>query len=474
MVGLALGLCAALAVYFWVRGISAAEVADARARLDAALQTQQSTAEALRAKDNTLHVALAEVANVRAEHAATAAALDAERRTMQEKLATLDAAEDHLKNAFAALSQEALKSSNESFLQLAKSTFEQFQERAVGELQNREKAVSQLVLPLQQSLEVVGKNVAAIEKARIDAYSRIDEHLKSLASTQNALQTETTHLVKALRSPNVRGQWGEMQLRRVVEAAGMVEHCDFDFKESAGTDEGKLIPDLLVRLPGDKNVVVDSKVPASAFLEAIGETDEDRRELKFREHARQLREHVNKLAAKSYWAHFQPTPDIVVMFLPGEALLSTALLHDPTLLEYSVSKGVMLASPLSLIGLLRAVAFGWQQEALTKNAQEISALGQQLYDRIRVLAEHLEDLRDHLHGSVDAYHRVLASLGSRVLVTAKKLKEMGVATTKELPELQPVDVAPRPPRNSELAALLGDTVVDAEIVTQGLNETEEV
>ncbi len=432
VVGLALGLCAAAAVYFWVRGHSAAEVAETRARLEA------------------------------------------ERQNTAEKLAALAVAEERLKNAFAALSQDALKRSNESFLQLAQSTFQKAQAEAASNLQAREKAVSDLVTPLQKSLERVDKNITEIEKARLDAFGRIDEHLKSLASTQVSLQAETNHLVKALRSPNVRGQWGEMQLRRVVEAAGMVEHCDFDFKESTGTENGKLIPDLLVRLPGGKNVVVDSKVPATAFLDGVAEANEDTRELKFREHAKQVREHVAKLAAKSYWAHFQPTPDIVVMFLPGESLLSTALLHDPTLLEYSVAKGVMLASPLSLIGLLRAVAYGWQQEALARNAQEISVLGQQLYDRIRVLAEHLDDLSNHLHGSVDAYNRVLASLGSRVLVTAKKLKEMGVATTKDLPDLQSIDVSPRSPRNSELAALLGDTVVDAEILERGSDDIENV
>ncbi|HSL20414.1 MAG TPA: DNA recombination protein RmuC [Vicinamibacterales bacterium] len=474
VVGLALGLGVAAALYFWVRGRNAAEVADARARLEAEMEAHSAVVESLRAKELQLQQNATELGRVRVDLATALAQLDAERRTVDEKIATLAAAEERLKDAFAALSQEALKSSNESFLQLAKTTFEKLQEKAVGELEKRENAVSQLVLPLQQSLDTVGKTVAEIEKSRIEAYSRIDEQLKSLANTQNTLQAETNHLVNALRSPNVRGQWGEMQLRRVVEAAGMVEHCDFDFKETVGTEDGRLIPDLLVRLPGGKNVVVDSKVPATAFLEAITESNDDAREARLREHARQVRDHIAKLAAKSYWAHFQPTPDIVVMFLPGESLLSAALLHDPSLLDFSVSKGVMLASPLTLIGLLRAVAFGWQQEALARNAQEISSLGQQLYDRIRVLLEHLDDLGRDLQGSVDAYNRVLASLGSRVLVTARKLKELGVATTKELPDVHPVDVAPRSPQNSELAGLLGEAAVDGELVAPLSDETEKV
>ena len=278
------------------------------------------------------------------------------------------------------------------------------------------------------------------------------------------MQVETGRLVQALRSPNVRGQWGELQLRRVVEAAGMLEYCDFDLKESVDADGTRLTPDMIVRLPGGRNVVVDAKVPSSAYLDAMETDDEAVRNAKLRDHARQVRDHIVRLGNKTYWQHFQPAPDLVIMFVPGETLLSVALQRDPGLLEFSLGRSVMLASPLTLMALLRAVAFGWQQEKVARNAHEISDLGRQLYDRIRVMAEHFEEVARGLTRSVEAYNRAVGSLESRVLVTARRLKEKGISAPEDLPELEVIDHTARSLGAPELVGLFDDEPVDGVVV----------
>jgi DNA recombination protein RmuC len=305
-----------------------------------------------------------------------------------------------------------------------------------------------------------------VDKDRLGSHSALTEQLRSLHHAQQSLQTETGRLVQALRSPNVRGQWGELQLRRVVEAAGMLEYCDFDLKESASVDGSRLTPDMIVRLPGGRNVVVDAKVASAAYLDAMESEDQTARDGKLRDHARQVRDHVVRLGNKTYWAHFQPAPDLVIMFLPGEALLSTALQRDPGLLEFSLGRGVMLASPLTLVALLRAVAFGWQQEKIARNAQEISELGRQLYDRIRVMAIHFEDVARGLTRSVESYNKAIGSLESRVLVTARRLKDKGVTAPEELPELATIDHTPRPLGAPALVGLFDDDPVDGVVVKE--------
>jgi len=300
----------------------------------------------------------------------------------------------------------------------------------------------------------------------VGSHSALTEQLRSLHLAQQGLQTETGRLVQALRSPNVRGQWGELQLRRVVEAAGMLEYCDFDLKESASVDGTRLTPDMIVRLPGGKNVVVDAKVASAAYLDAVETEDEVARDAKLRDHARQVRDHVVRLGNKTYWAHFQPAPDLVIMFLPGEALLSTALQRDPGLLEFSLARSVMLASPLTLMALLRAVAYGWQQEKIAKNAQEISELGRQLYERIRVMAVHFEDVARGLTKSVESYNKAIGSLESRVLVTARRLKDKGVTAPEDLPDLEMIDHTPRPLGAPELTGLFDDEPLDGVIVKE--------
>jgi DNA recombination protein RmuC len=400
------------------------------------------------------------------QKASLAASLEAERRNASEKIALLKDAEAKLRDAFSALSSDALQRNNEAFLQLARTSLGEFQKTASLDLEGRHKAIETLVEPLRESLGRVDTKLNEVERGRASLQAQLGEQLRSLGQAQQTLHTETSRLTRALRSPNVRGQWGELQLRRVLESAGLVEGTHFEIKESARTDSGRLTPDVLVKLPGGKNVVVDAKVPLTAYLDAVEGDDEGTREGKLREHARQLKDHVNRLANKTYWAHFQPAPDLVVMFVPGEALLSAAMQHDPGLLEFSMGRGVMLASPLSLIALLKAIAFGWQQDTVARNAQEISELGRSLYDRIAKLAEHFENVGRSLAKSVQCYNAAVGTLESRVLVTARRLKDKGVTGSEEFHEIETVDETPRPLGAPELVGLFDDVPVDGEVIEE--------
>jgi DNA recombination protein RmuC len=400
-----------------------------------------------------------EVARLQAE-------LVAERKSSTEKLALLQDAEAKLREAFQSLSSEALRQNNQSFLDLAKTSLTEFQQTARLDLDGRQKAIADLVQPLRDSLTKVDGKLAEVEQNRVGTQSALTEQLRNLHQAQHTLQVETGRLVQALRSPNVRGQWGELQLRRVVEAAGMLEYCDFDFKESVDAEGRRLTPDMIVRLPGGRNVVVDAKVPSSAYLDAMESDDAAVRNGKLRDHARQVRDHVIRLGNKAYWQHFQPAPDLVIMFVPGETLLSVALQQDPSLLEFSLSRSVMLASPLTLMALLRAVAYGWQQEKIARNAQEISDLGRQLYDRIRVMAEHFEEVARGLTRSVEAYNKAVGSMESRVLVTARRLKEKGILAPEEMPELEVIDHRARALGAPELVGLFDEEPVDGVVVKE--------
>ncbi|HJR61499.1 MAG TPA: DNA recombination protein RmuC [Vicinamibacterales bacterium] len=399
------------------------------------------------------------------ERAALAAALEAERRSAAEKVALLKDAESKLRDAFSALSADALKQNNESFLQLARTSLGEFQKSATMDLEGRHKSIETLVQPLRESLTRVDSKLNDVERGRATSQAQLSEQLRSLTQAQQGLHAETSKLARALRSPNARGQWGEIQLRRVLESAGLVEGTHFDLKDSTQTENGRLTPDVIVKLPGGKNVVVDAKVALSAYLDAMECEDDGERDSKLKDHARQVKDHVNRLGNKSYWAHFQPAPDIVVMFVPGESLLSAAMQHDTALLEYSMNKGVMLASPLSLIALLRAVSYGWQQETIAQNAQEISELGRNLYDRIAKLAEHFENVGRSLAKAVQAYNGAVGTLETRVLVTARRLKDKGVTASEEFREIETIDQTPRLLGAPELVGLFDDAAVEAEIVS---------
>lgn len=372
--------------------------------------------------------------------------LEAERKAAEEKQALLERAEAKLSDTFKALSADALKGASEQFLHLAKSTLASQTEEAKGEIEKRKTAIETLVKPVADSLGKFELRIGEIEKLREGAYSELKEQVRALGEGQLGLQKETASLVKALRQPTGRGQWGEMQLRRVVELAGMQEHCDFTLQTTSTTDEGKrLRPDLIVKLPGGKTIVVDSKTPMDAYLNALETGDEAERERFLHQHAAQVRTHIQQLSSKKYTEQFDDTPEFTVLFLPSESFFSAALHSDPGLIERGVDHGVILATPTTLIALLKAVAYGWRQEALAINAKEISALGRTMHERLGKLADHFSSLGKSLNSAVDHYNKAIGSYETRVLSTARKFEELKAAPEgTTLPDLEAIDKTTRP------------------------------
>lgn len=417
LVALCCAAVAAILVWLWA------------ARQQATLTERLRAAEADRARlTGELDAARSRVAQADAQLSSAQASLSAERAAATEKLRTLSEAHDRLTNEFKALSADALKSNNAAFLELAKATLAQQQTKAEGELTARQQAIDALVKPLKESLERVDRKIVEIEEKRQHAYGALSEQLKSLNAAQLLLQSEASKLSTALRSTSYAGSWGELQLRRVVELADMLPYCDFVEQETSGA----LRADLVVRLPGGQRIVVDAKSPVQSYRDAIDLADVALREAKFLEHASKIRGHIDSLGAKSYWEQFQPAPEFVVLFVPGDHFLTAALQADNTLLERAIARKVLLATPTTLIALLKAAAYGWRQEAVSKNAEEVSALGRQLYDRVTTFAENLEKIGRGLEAAVKGYNSAVGSFESTVLPGARRFAELGAKGTKDL------------------------------------------
>jgi DNA recombination protein RmuC len=364
-------------------------------------------------------------------------------RQVLEQKALIDHTHQELIGSFQALSGEALKQNNEAFLKLAAVSFETLHVKAEGDLVQRQQAIDALVRPLQESLHRYAEQVRLLEQSRQSAYGGLDQHLRSLAESQQRLQQETGNLVKALRAPTVRGQWGELTLKRVAELAGMVDHCDFTEQPSVTGDEGRHRPDMIVQLPGGRQIIVDAKTVLSAYLEAHEAQSESQQAEALRRHAAQVKCRMEELSLKAYWTQFDRAPEFVVLFLPGEQFLGAALDQNPRLIEEGFANGIVLATPATLIALLRAVAYGWRQERMTAHAEEAGRLGKELYERMAVLAEHMNDVGQALGKSVSAYNRAVGSLETRILPAARRFKELGVSSDRDIPVLAPTEVVPR-------------------------------
>lgn len=366
-----------------------------------------------------------------------------ERANLEEQKRLLNEAEAKLREAFDSLASKALQQSNEQFLHLAQQRLATFQEQATGDLAQRQESIRGLIDPLQQRLTDLQNHLGRMESNRESAYGELRTQVQGLAQSNRDLQKETGTLVNSLRQPQVKGSWGELTLRRAVELAGMSPHCDFEEQVSVDTSEGRLRPDMIIHLPGNAHVVVDAKVPRHGFIKAAGAQTDEEREEGLADHVRLLRSHVSVLSSKEYWKQFEPSPDFVVLFVPGEVFFSAALEKDPSLLEDALSNHVVLASPANLVAILRSVAYGWRQEQVAASAQEISALGRDLFERLVNFVDHISDIRSGLERANNSFNKAVGSLEARVLPTARKLKEKGIQSTSELTSVEPTETSLR-------------------------------
>lgn len=431
----------------------AAELAAARAVAHEAHQRLGSLEADLSERHEQIAIARSEQAALKQDNRWLTEEIGRNRQALGSTQDLLDKADRRLRDTFQSLAAEALNSNRGAFLDLAKASFEGLQKEAVVEMEHRYKAIDTLVRPIADTLRKMDGRLDEAERERLQTFTRLMEQVAALGSTAQTL-------ARALRTPAVRGRWGEMQLRRVVEIAGMLQHCDFDEQRELFVDNGRIRPDLIVHLPGGKRIIVDAKTPLEAFLDAQECVDDDGRTLKLQIHARQVRDHMDKLASKSYWEQLGDSAEMVVMFLPGETLFSAALQHDLTLIEHGLTQRVLLASPITLIALLTTIAHSWRQEALADNYREVAVLGREFYDRLARFSEYFDDVRRKLDGAVQAYNQAAGSFESRVLVSARRLRDLDVTTAPELPAAEPIDSQPRvlkqagligPPEDGEIS-----------------------
>ena len=372
--------------------------------------------------------------------------LEKDRAVHAERLKAYSEGETRLRDAFQALSADALKTNNEAFLSLAETRLREARTQATNDIDARKTAIENLLAPMAKTLEQVDREIKDSERRRTETGAQLMQRIASLDTAGQTLRDETRRLTDALKRPGVRGRWGELQLKRVVELSGMIEHCDFTEQRTiqCGEDEARIRPDVIVRLPGGKQIVIDAKAPLDAYLRALEAPDETARRALLCDHARQVRQHLSQLSTKDYSTHIQPSPDFVIMFLPGEMFFSAALEQDPSLIEFGVDKRVIPASPTTLIALLRAVAYGWQQEAVARDAQQIADVGRKLYEAVGKLAEHFDRLGTRLRGSIEAYNDALGSLEGNVLVKARKFKDLQATNGNgDIATLPPIDRVPR-------------------------------
>jgi DNA recombination protein RmuC len=387
--------------------------------------------------------AIRKLALLRTHIAVSESTIRSQQAVDSERAETIERAQTELSHTFRELARESLKDSSQSFLTLAEEHLGKHQEKAAGDLKQRQKAIETLIDPIRDALKESATQISEVEKERKEAYGSIREQLKSMGESQASLQTETRSLVNALRRPEVRGQWGEITLQRLTELAGMVEYCDFYQQEQIDTEEGRMRPDMIVRLPNGRELIIDVKTPLDAYLSAMEAKDEIGQEAHLKRHADNVRKRVRELSLKAYWAQFENSPEFVILFIPGDQFLSAALKRHPDLLEDALHRKVILATPTSLVALLKAVAYGWRQVALEENAKEIQALGEDLYKRLSTFSSHLSKLGRQLGSSVDSYNQAVGSLERNVLPGARKFAELGVAARKDIDELTPIEKAPR-------------------------------
>ena len=461
----AAAIAAAVVAILIMRTRTARLLAEARAGAAAALASAEAVAREAQHQAEETRVELAErreqVALARAAEAALrqdnhwlGVELAREREALGSHRELLDKADQHLREAFQSLAADALNSNRSAFLDLARASLEGWQKEATLQIESRHKALDTLVQPITDTLRKVEVRLEESERERLQSSTRLMEQITALGSTAQTLS-------RALRTPAVRGRWGEMQLRRVVEIAGMLQRCDFDEQRGLFSENGRFRPDLIVHLPGGKQIVVDAKTPLEAFLDAQECSDDDEaRTTKLQLHARHVRDHMDKLGSKGYWEQLGNSPEMVVMFLPGETLFSAALQHDLTLIEYGLAQRVLLASPITLIALLTTIAHTWRQEALNDNYREVATLGREFYERLARFAEHFDDMRKKLDGAVHSYNQAAGSLESRVMVSARRLRDLDVTTEPELPLIEPIDTMPRALKSLRLVGLPGSAAED--------------
>jgi DNA recombination protein RmuC len=443
----AAAIAGAAVTAFVMRASAASQVAEVTASLSGEIASARTMAQEVQRQlagvQRDLMDRSEQLAATRAENAALkqdnkwlVEEIDRQKGALGSTQHLLERAELKLREAFQALAAEALNANRAAFLDLARTSFAGLQKEAAIDMESRREAINGVIQPILATLKQVDVRLGEAERERLEAYTRLTEQVNALGSSANTLS-------RALRTPAVRGRWGEMQLRRVVEIAGMLQRCDFEEQPGLDGQEGRLRPDLIVHLPGGKRIVVDAKAPLEAFLAAQEAPDEESRTARLQAHARQVRDHMDRLASKAYWDQAGESPEMVVMFLPGETLFSAALQHDLTLIEHGLKQRVLLASPITLIALLTTVAHTWRQEALAENYREVARLGKSFYDRVSKFAWHFEELRKKLDGAVQVYNEAAGSLESRVLVGARRLKELDVTTAEDIPAADSIDTVPR-------------------------------